>query len=57
MPGLSGIDILKEIRKLRPNTEVIVITAMELLITLKKPSASALENSSPSLLMLPTSFA
>ncbi len=26
MPGLSGIDILKEIKKLRPNTEVIVIT-------------------------------
>jgi DNA-binding NtrC family response regulator len=26
MPGLSGIDTLKEIKKLRPNTEVIVIT-------------------------------
>ena len=26
MPGVSGIDILKEIKKLRPNTEVIVIT-------------------------------
>jgi DNA-binding NtrC family response regulator len=26
MPGLSGIDALKEIKKLRPNTEVIVIT-------------------------------
>jgi DNA-binding NtrC family response regulator len=26
MPGLSGIDVLKEIRKLKPNTEVIVIT-------------------------------
>ena len=26
MPGLSGIDVLKEIRNLRPNTEVIVIT-------------------------------
>ena len=26
MPGLSGIDILKEIKKLKPNTEVIVIT-------------------------------
>jgi DNA-binding NtrC family response regulator len=26
MPGLSGIDLLKEIKKLRPNTEVIVIT-------------------------------
>ena len=26
MPGLSGIDVLKEIKKLRPNTEVIVIT-------------------------------
>ena len=26
MPGLSGIEVLKEIRKLKPNTEVIVIT-------------------------------
>jgi DNA-binding NtrC family response regulator len=26
MPGLSGIDVLKEIRKLKPDTEVIVIT-------------------------------
>ena len=26
MPGLSGIDVLKKIRKLKPNTEVIVIT-------------------------------
>ena len=26
MPGRSGIDVLKEIRKLKPNTEVIVIT-------------------------------
>jgi DNA-binding NtrC family response regulator len=26
MPGLSGIDVLKEIRKLKPTTEVIVIT-------------------------------
>ena len=26
MPGFSGIDVLKEIKKLRPNTEVIVIT-------------------------------
>jgi DNA-binding NtrC family response regulator len=26
MPGLSGIEVLKEIKKLRPNTEVIVIT-------------------------------
>jgi len=26
MPGLSGIDVLKEIKKLRPNTEVILIT-------------------------------
>ena len=26
MPGLSGIGVLKEIKKLRPNTEVIVIT-------------------------------
>jgi DNA-binding NtrC family response regulator len=26
MPGLSGIDVLKEIRKCKPNTEVIVIT-------------------------------
>ncbi len=26
MPGLSGIDVLKEIRKFKPNTEVIVIT-------------------------------
>ena len=26
MPGLSGIDVLKEIRKLKPNMEVIVIT-------------------------------
>ena len=26
MPGLSGIDVLKEIKKVRPNTEVIVIT-------------------------------
>jgi DNA-binding NtrC family response regulator len=26
MPGLSGIDVLKEVKKLRPNMEVIVIT-------------------------------
>jgi DNA-binding NtrC family response regulator len=26
MPGLSGIDVLKEIKKLKPDTEVIVIT-------------------------------
>jgi DNA-binding NtrC family response regulator len=26
MPGLSGIDVLKEIKKLRPKTEVIVLT-------------------------------
>jgi len=26
MPGLSGIEVLKEIKKIRPNTEVIVIT-------------------------------
>ncbi len=26
MPGLSGIDVLREIRKIKPNTEVIVIT-------------------------------
>ena len=26
MPGLSGIEALKEIRKIRPDTEVIVIT-------------------------------
>jgi len=26
MPGLSGIDVLKEIKKLRPETEVIIIT-------------------------------
>jgi DNA-binding NtrC family response regulator len=26
MPGLSGIEVLKEIRKLKPDTEVIVIT-------------------------------
>jgi DNA-binding NtrC family response regulator len=26
MPGLSGIDTLKEIKKLKPDTEVIVIT-------------------------------
>ena len=26
MPGLSGIDVLKETRKFKPNTEVIVIT-------------------------------
>ena len=26
MPELSGIEVLKEIKKLRPNTEVIVIT-------------------------------
>jgi len=26
MPGLSGIEVLKEIRKLRPDTEVIIIT-------------------------------
>jgi DNA-binding NtrC family response regulator len=26
MPGVSGIEVLKEIRKLKPNTEVIVIT-------------------------------
>jgi DNA-binding NtrC family response regulator len=26
MPGLSGIDVLKEIRKLEPDTEVVIIT-------------------------------
>jgi DNA-binding NtrC family response regulator len=26
MPGLSGIEVLKEIRKLKPDTEVIIIT-------------------------------
>ena len=26
MPGLSGIEVLKEIKKLRPNTEVIIVT-------------------------------
>jgi DNA-binding NtrC family response regulator len=26
MPGLSGIEILKEIRKLKPDTEVVIIT-------------------------------
>jgi DNA-binding NtrC family response regulator len=26
MPGFSGIDVLKEIKNLRPNTEVIVVT-------------------------------
>jgi DNA-binding NtrC family response regulator len=26
MPGLSGIDVLKEIKKVKPNTEIIVIT-------------------------------
>jgi DNA-binding NtrC family response regulator len=26
MPGLSGIEVLKEIKKLRPKTEVIVLT-------------------------------
>jgi len=26
MPGLSGIEVLKEIRKFKPNTEVIIIT-------------------------------
>ena len=26
MPGLSGIDVLKEVKKLKPNMEVIVIT-------------------------------
>ena len=26
MPGLSGIDVLKEIKKLRPSTQVVVIT-------------------------------
>jgi DNA-binding NtrC family response regulator len=26
MPGLSGIDVLKEIKKLKPNMEIIVIT-------------------------------
>jgi DNA-binding NtrC family response regulator len=26
MPGLSGIEVLKEIKKLRPDTEVIIIT-------------------------------
>jgi len=28
MPGLSGIDVLKEIKKLKPDIEVIIITAM-----------------------------
>lgn len=27
MPGLSGIDLLKEIRKLQPDTEVIIISS------------------------------
>ena len=26
MPGLSGIEVLKEIRKLKPDTEVVIIT-------------------------------
>jgi DNA-binding NtrC family response regulator len=26
MPGLSGIDVLKEIKKIRPDTEVVIIT-------------------------------
>jgi len=26
MPGLSGIDVLKEIKKLRPDTEVMIVT-------------------------------
>jgi len=26
MPGISGIDVLKEIKKFRPNTDVIIIT-------------------------------
>ena len=27
MPGLSGIDVLKEIKKMKPNVEVVIITA------------------------------
>ena len=27
MPGMSGIDLLREVRKISPSTEVIIITA------------------------------
>jgi DNA-binding NtrC family response regulator len=36
MPGLSGIEVLKEIRKLKPDTEVIIITAYGTLTNAKE---------------------
>ena len=36
MPGLSGIQVLKEIRKLKPDTEVIIITGYGTLTNAKE---------------------
>ena len=36
MPGLSGIDVLKEIKKMKPDIEVIIITALTTLPNAQK---------------------
>jgi DNA-binding NtrC family response regulator len=36
MPGLSGIDVLKELKKMKPDVEVIIITAMTTLPNAQK---------------------
>ncbi len=36
MPGLSGIDVLKEIKKTKPDIEVVIITASETLPNAQK---------------------
>jgi len=36
MPGLSGIDVLKEIKKMKPDIEVVIITASETLPNAQK---------------------
>jgi len=36
MPGLSGIDVLKEIKKMKPDIEVVIITALATLPNAQK---------------------
>jgi DNA-binding NtrC family response regulator len=36
MPGLSGIDVLKELKRMKPDVEVIIITAMTTLPNAQK---------------------
>lgn len=36
MPGLSGIDVLREIKKLKPDVDVIIITALSTLPNAQK---------------------